>query len=610
MDTPFKFKIKEKVKRSPENPVGYEMVDYSKFFFAEQAQNSITEHQMIPITENIDIIIEFNSSQNEARIYMDTLDYYQSSICHEDDKGNIYIEESQEPIVLFQNFTNSSSNLTYYPFVPGTYQIYVTCGKEKYYAFINVRPKQVTNNELDIMREELEEMIENLAHMLVNNETAAKVAPTSENRESISNQMLILTQNCNKIIPIVNEIKKSPRSKIVNQYQLEDTYKAKIIDQETIKHRLKRTDVQKRLLVPKRLVSRNLPENMVIIEVVKYLHKVTRRAIQYTEQILPHIEYDTNKLSGGKYPRPESERVKYLKQIESLKESKNKMKKLSNTFSLLLQAEWVKEVKGNSSNATGMHLDGRYRFLYQIYRELKNMKKKVQLNSDFSYRWKRTDKLYEMWGFVKLLKALQAPALGFKPIRGWIYGDQEMLTTWKVPLLKEGTIITLQGNGNKVINLVYDKSISYDRMNTTYENPLYSHFPNNRPDTRIDFYDDDKYGASYIIDFKYRPAEAIGNLNVSDYHSEWKAYKQLLHYSKFDSEFVNKTKDHNITDKKFRTTSPIAGVWVFFPNADTNKSYKEIKKKDWLTKIPFSPGEASEKIENLILEALKHEMFI
>ncbi|MDF2064963.1 nuclease domain-containing protein [Bacillus sp. Cr_A10] len=608
MDIPFKFKIQEKVKRSEENPLGYEMIDYSSYFFKEST--NVPDQKMIPITENIDIIIEINSPQNDARIYMDTLDYYQSSICQEDDNGNIYIEESQEPIVLFKNLSIPNSNLSYYPFIPGTYQIYVTCGKEKYYAYINVSPKQVTNNELNIMREELEEMIENLAHMLVNNESAAKVETTSDNRESITNQLLILSNNCNKIIPIVNEIKLSPRSKVINQYQLEDTYQARIIDHETIKYRLKRTDAQTKLLVPKRLVSRNLPENLVIIDVVKYLHKVTRSAIQYTEQILPHIEYDTNRLSGGKYPRPESEKVKYLKQIESLKESRKKMKKLSNTFNYFLQSEWVKEVKGKSSNATGLHLDGRYRFLYQIYRELKIMKKKIQLNTDFSYRWKRTDKLYEMWCFVKLLKALQSPILGFKPISGWIYGDKEILDTWKVPLLKEGTTITLQGKENKVINLVYDKSITYDRKLTRYEDPLYSQFPNNRPDTRIDFYDDDKYGASYIIDFKYRPAEAIGNLRVSEYNNEWTAYKQLLHYSKFDSEFVNKTKEHTITDKKFRSTSPIAGVWVFFPNAETNKSNREITKKDWLTKIPFSPGENSEKLENLILEALKHEMFI
>jgi len=607
MDIPFKFKIQEKNKRSEEHSLIYEMVDYSTFFSKESTK--VTDQKMITITENIDIIIEFNSPQNRARIYMDTLDYYQSSICLEDEKGNIYIEESQEPIVLYKNLTAPNSNISYYPFVPGTYQIYVTCGKEKYYTYINVRPKQVTNNELNLMREELEEMIENLAHMLVNNESAAKET-TSDNRESVSNQLLILSKYCNKIIPIVNEIKQYPRSKIINQYQLEDTYQARIIDHETIKYRLKKTDVQTRLLVPKRLVTRNLPENVVIIDVVKYLHKVTRSAIQYTEQILPHIEYDTNRLSGGKYPRPESEKVKYLQQIETLKDSRQRMKKLSNTFNYFLQTEWVKEVKGKSSTSTNMHLDGRYRFLYQIQRELKTMKKKIKLNTDFSFRWKRTDKLYEMWCFIKLLKALQAPNLGFQPISGWIYDDSEMLDTWNVPLLKEGTTITLQGKDNKVINLVYDKPISYDKKLSTYENPLYSQFPNNRPDTRIDFYDDNKYGASYIIDFKYRPAEAIGNLRVSEYNSDWTAYKQLLHYSKFDSEFVNKTKDHIVTEKKFRTTSPIAGVWVFFPNAETNKSNKEINKKDWLTKIPFSPGENSEKIENLIFEALKHEMFI
>lgn len=610
MDIPFKFKIQEKTKSPFNTQYEDEMVDYSEYFFTTKTMNEVSENSMIPITENRDIILEFTSSLGGARIYMDTLDYYQSAICKEDENGNIYIEESSEHIVLYKNNSTDHPITDYYPFIPGTYQIYIECGIEKYFAYIKVNPKQVTDNELNIMRKEIEEMIENLAHMLINNESSTKSNISADNKESISNQLLILAQNCNKIIPIINDIKHTPRSKVINHYQLEEDYKARIIDQETVKHRLRQLDVKKRLLIPKRLITRNLPENQILIEIVKYLKKVIRNTIQYIEQMLPHIEYNTNRLSGNKYPRPENERTIYLKQIESLRENRLKMKKLYNSFNSLLQSDWVKEVNGKSNNAVGLHLDVRYRFLHQIYRELKDAKQKIQLNTDFSYRWKRTDKLYEMWCFIKLLKALQSSNLNFQPIKGWIYDDKEILTTWQVPLLEEGTTITLQGTGNKIINLVYDKPISYDRKKTSYENPLYSRFPNNRPDTRIDFYENDIYEASFIIDFKYRPATAIGNLNISDYHSEWKAYKQLLHYSKFDSEFVSKSKDYIVPDESSRSKPPVAGVWVFFPNSFSNKYDKEIKKKDWLTKVPYSPGEDSEKIENLILEALRYEKFI
>lgn len=175
MDIPFKFKIQEKIKSSFVNEFQDEMVDYSEYFFTTKMMNTVSEDLMIPITENRDIIMEFNSSENNARIYMDTLDYYQNSICKEDDNGNIYIEESFEPIILYKNSSTNSSNTDYYPFVPGTYQIYVTCGSEKYYAYIKVNPKQITDVELGIMREEIEEMIENLAHMLVSNESSTKM---------------------------------------------------------------------------------------------------------------------------------------------------------------------------------------------------------------------------------------------------------------------------------------------------------------------------------------------------------------------------------------------------------------------------------------------------
>ncbi|MGN7289155.1 nuclease domain-containing protein [Bacillus velezensis] len=609
MDIPFKLVIKEKIKHSSIDKDNYYLIDCSDKFFNKKRLGSIKKEQMISITENRDIIMEFSSFKKGARLYIDTLDYYQSSICKEDENGKIYIEESSSPIILFQNFSREKNDLSYYPFVPGTYQIYVVCDNVKYYAYINIEPKQVTHQELTVMRNELEEIIENLAHTLIKNESASKDDKGSNEKESISNQMLFLVQNCNKIITITNDIMVSPRFKVTTIYEWKYSYKTKVIDHETIKHRLKRADSNNRLMVPKKIISRNLPENSIILKVIKDLNKVTKKAINYTNQLLPHIEYEANRIIGGRYTRSESERLRYSKQIASLEKSQGQLRKLRNLFNRFLQSDWISELKEEKrNNASGLQLDNRYRFLNSIYRRLINMKKQIQLNSDFAYAWKRTDKLYEMWGFVKLLKALQSPLIGFEPTDGWIYGDENLFITLEVPLLNEGTTITMHGKNNEVINLVYDKPIIHDRKLTKFEDPLYSHFPNNRPDTRIDFYKNNRYEASFIIDFKYRPAVAIGNL--SDYQSEWKAYKQLLHYSKCDSEFVNKTKDHKIPDHKIRTKSPIAGVWVFYPNKDNTKLYGDIKKIDWLTKVPYSPGEKLNKLEDLILQAFQYEGFI
>ncbi len=610
MDIPFKFRILESNNPFLISNSLDDYPEYNNYFFTEEKIDSIKDEQMISITENTDITIEFNSVKGNARVYMDTLDYYQSSICKEDENGNIYIDESPEPIVLFKN---AKSDKDYYPFIPGTYQIYVTLENEKYYALINVQPKQLTPPELDLMREEIEETIENLAHMLVTNKNISKMIDSSLEEESISNKLLILMNYYNKIIPTLKEIQQSPRYKIINHYYLEGIDKVKIIDQETIKHRLKKCDNQNRLLVPKREITRDLPENTIIIKIIKYIQNVARTINQYIENLLPHIEYDANLLVGGKFPRPESEYSKYIHQIESLQNSKQKIKKMLTACNIFLQTEWVNEVveKATNNNSTGLYLDNRYRLMYKVYRELQHNKKIIQLDSAFSYRWKRTDKLYEMWGFIKFLKALQSPTLGFQPVKGWIYDDDEILSSWKVPLLKEGETITLISSDNKVIKLVYDKPIVYDKKLTSFEDPLYTQFPNNRPDTRIDFYDNDRYEASFIIDFKYRPAHSIGNLKVDEYTKDSTVYKQILHYSKFDSEFVRKTKDYVVTDKTFRTTPPVAGVWVVFPNhISNNEANKQVSKKDWLTKIPFSPGESIEKLENIILEALKQESLI
>lgn len=205
-----------------------------------------------------------------------------------------------------------------------------------------------------------------------------------------------------------------------------------------------------------------------------------------------------------------------------------------------------------------------------------------------------------MWGYIRFIKALQSEELGFKPINGCIFGSQEVLDTWEIPFLDAGTSIKFQHKSKNLwINLVYDSAIPNNKKLTTFESPLYTEFPQNRPDTRLDVYFNDRYELSFIVDFKYRPYYTIGSLGT--YSNESYTYSQLLHYSKFNSLFVGKERDYKPSPGKYeRLVLPVPEVWVLYPNFGKNEN-GNVKIGEWLKKVPYSPGENLTKIIDLLV---------
>jgi hypothetical protein len=209
-----------------------------------------------------------------------------------------------------------------------------------------------------------------------------------------ANQMLLLSQNYDKLVGLIDQIKQSPRSKLTKMYHLEESSKVRMIDQETIKHHLKHPGLQERMLVPERIVTRDLPENQTIIQSVKYLLKISQASIDYLDKVKPFIDKEKRALmgmSGNPYHfykgSQESDNIvkRHSEQSDWIEQQRSTMKKLTNIFALFLKSDWITEVKVRSNHTPGLYLDNRYSTLFQLYRELKNMKKKIQLDSKYGY---------------------------------------------------------------------------------------------------------------------------------------------------------------------------------------------------------------------------------
>lgn len=609
MDIPFKLIIREWI--GEKNGQDQYLETECDHYF-QQSPKLYNEENVIIITENRDILMHFSSGNKSARLYIDTLDYFHSSICKEDEDENIYIEESEEEIVLFSNKFNTESKDNYYPFIPGLYRIYVTINEKKYYAFIKVNPKQLDSDELSLLRDELESFIENLAHDLINNESSTHTN-NEDNNASLANQMLLLSQNYNKLMNVLGDIKKNPRSKLIKKYNLMDYSRAHNVDQVSLKYLLKHSsDTKKRILLPKNEITKNLPENAMMITCIKFFFKITKQILIYLNDLKPFVfrEKEINFRDQQKYQRRinifDSTYLRSKHQIDWVDDQEEIMRKLNAALNNFLLEDWVKEVNVNNHHhhAISLYLDSRYRMLYSLYRNLKSIKKKIQLDAEYAYTWKRTDKLYEMWCFVRVIEALKTDKLGFIPQSGWIFGDNEsnpLLRQWHVPFLESKTKILFLGKNNSKIQLVYDEAIPKSYSGTDFDNPVYTEFPHNRPDCRLDYYQNDIYFGSIVMDFKYRPANSIGSVN--NYNNDYYAFKQLLQYDHFASSYVGRAKEYKPKKREKRLKKPVTEVWVFYPPASSNKN-EITPKNNWLTTVPYGPKEGLEKLENLIINGI------
>lgn len=153
-----------------------------------------------------------------------------------------------------------------------------------------------------------------------------------------------------------------------------------------------------------------------------------------------------------------------------------------------LQQPWLKNV-GVPRDAyipRSFFSAGVYGAIYQILQQAPV--EKVRIAQD---QFKRTAELYELWGFIQLAKITEQ--LGYHKVEQVITADTMAYTFTK---------------GNATIYMVYDEVIPRKRQQSTSKTPLYT-LQNNRPDCRIDLWQENNYAGSLVIDFKYRNRESI-----------------------------------------------------------------------------------------------------
>ncbi|MEH7254882.1 DUF2357 domain-containing protein [Neobacillus niacini] len=543
------------------------------------------------IKENLGVTITFRSSEADAQFFMDGLETLPEPRLRVDPvKGDVYLTPAEEPITLFDH------SQKYYPLIPDLYRIEVVINGLRYYSWIKVLPKQLEEAQWETMKQEVERELKGLAKDLLLKKTGLNTRMEGISQELLE-QFYVINHHFSAVMAAISDLYRKANAQITKEYAFVSKEKSRMIDEKTIRHTAMHPENNHTFKVPIRAVTYDLPENRLAKKIIESVSKKLTCFINRVED----LERNWQPLSG-------MEKEKTLKELEKLSGVAEKMR---GAIHWLKTASWYEHVGfyQTSSIPHVMNSDPRYRVLYQLYRELNKEQSSLQKYQSYTNQWKRSDKLYEIWGYIQFIKCLIGEELAFVPESGWIYSQDD---TNIRPDLPPNTEIVFKKN-NLTVHLVYEAKLPTESGLTTAKKPLYTRGTHTCPDGRLEVYKDEIFVGTIIFDFKYRPRSAIWDESLSQAKKQNEVMRQLVSYSdNIHSPYLFGGNDNPFISR----ISPVQEVWAIYPNrSGQSRSYHYPDHKVGL--IEVTPGQEQGHLVERIKESIdrlistsEHMMFL
>lgn len=578
-------------------------IDLDKFVDDEKQLFNLSALMFTSIKENKKLEIEFMSDDTNARLYMDGLDTISTQSFEVEEDGTTYIRPTNSIVTLYAPTEKHTNSQEYYPFIPGYYRIKVVASGKFYYSWLKVEPKQITEDQWSAMRDEVEATLNGLAQDLVIKNSSIGLDLTVPIPVHILRKLYIVKNSFQKWIVALRSISVNPRIKVGKQYSLLSQGKAAIIDSVSIRYRARHPESRDLIYSPKHVRQYNLLENQWIKKICRFLIREMNELYEYLSVHKEKVEGELKRIR--RYNRGSEEENTQLrlkrKVLSELEEYEKFVQRVRSECLLLLKTEWMIEVEEKTpySIPHAMLLDERYKKFYKIYRSLKTDEYSVTLDSNYDFYWKRTDLLYEIWGFLQIVKGLQHPTVGFEVTGGWIYDIKSKSESIQVPFLEPGTTIDFRRKDIK-IKVIYDKTVPYNANKTTLYNPFYAVDKHTRPDLRLDFYQNETFLGSIIMDFKYRPLHFVWNQYKVNSSNKTDAMQQLISYRNFHSSWSFQHLPLGLRSQ----LRPIYEVWAVYPNHEGNSETKSPMRDYQIRLMELTPLEQKENLYLGLNEAI------
>lgn len=495
-DLPFKLQV---IKQFPK--VSYQN---ATFFLSNPKELWSQEEITLSIEENDEIEILFDSEDSEAKLYLEALDIVpidDRKIAY-DEKGHVYRMPSREPFTLYK------VNSGYDALCVDMFQISVYCYKKWYYGTFQVLPKPMSVGEWTMMKDELEKEMVGLAQDIVRRNIGVGNQKYGDVPPKVLYGFIIIKKYAQTVLAALIDIAENPRCEIMTQYKNVGNNRNCRFDEESIRRYATRAGSEATYKVPEKVTNYDIQDNrllkMILLDYEKRLNQFL--------VLLDEMDDYSKIFNSGQTEQYKNE---WEKSILEFRMVARKLKKIT---SLLKTKEWYFSVS-DVTEAYIPHsfiMDTRYNTLYQMYLELRKDTFQVEFDSEFSYTWKRSSYLYEMWCFFRICHLLSGK---YEPdVRGWnnIFAGKILF-----PFLKAGTVMQFS-DGEILLKVVFDQPLLvFSNKKITHEVPLYiaeTHEAlkiHNRPDILIHVYDVKKewYLGAIVLECKYRKINSFWTEN-------------------------------------------------------------------------------------------------
>ncbi|MFJ8458904.1 DUF2357 domain-containing protein [Lysinibacillus xylanilyticus] len=361
------------------------------------------------------------------------------------------------------------------------------------------------------MREEVEAELTGLARDILYKRTGTHLNDDSPLPLNLINKIELINSSFNKWRVAIEHVFKNPRYRLKKAYKKVDKSKARLLDQVSLRKMSfdSQANGKGQVYSCENVCSYDPLENKWLKFYISGIFKQLTSLFKELDHFLLEIEAVIKKKM--KYKNTYMHDLQYHKLLstkEDLQLHRFKLTSIINDCNKFLNLGWVKELDGSRpmQNSMVIQTDPNYRTIFKFYKDIMVKNYEISLSPEYTYYWKRTDQMYEIWGFIQFIKAFTSEELGYQIQKGWIYSASiSNERVFVVPFLKQGTTIELI-KGDIQVNLVYDATIT----RTDVSQLLYTDMSANRPDLRLDFYKEGEYINSIIIDFKYRPLKKFG----------------------------------------------------------------------------------------------------
>lgn len=520
----------------------------------------------LALTENQDIFLRFEAPAG-FRFTMDGLDIVTLPGQERESEQTYILPEGKKDILLFagQDF----------PLVPGYYVMTVEGAGRAWYGILEINPRYMEKQSWQEMRDELVEEIKTLSFDFMKRNI--HISRQLEGALGVNTEMLLrfytIRDESPVVLNVLDELARTANSRLALRMKHVRT----LGDRRTEPH-IRPQHFHDRAGAPTTPalyteMTWDVAENRFAKAL---LMKLDQNLFTFIKEIDGHVErLEDRQREIARFSRDREYRMG-VKALSQFIDYRKRATLLRQSIRRVTLAPWYEETKGEMPETMPMAVfrDPRYSVLYRLYKNLENPFSSLDVSSFYQFQWKRTDKLYEMWGFLRFIKALMA--------KGWELEDGVAVLKeegkYRLASLESGTEIRLKRE-NAEIRLVYDGIVPGNSADTSRDKaPLYTNNSHRQPDLRMDYYKEGLYYGSLVADFKYRDVLFLWQ----DESRSYSIRKQFNAYRDMNTRFYR-----DMTEAaSLRDSRPVKEVWAVFPKEIPGRSDADYS----LRFIPLAPG--------------------